>query len=122
MNNKQKALFDIIKVFLEGEYGYDMDEFELKEDLIKNLKSDCVPIAASDFGETTDFSGETVYIPSQNAIFKNVYSIEFEESFQEKLHFKNLEAFQTYLYRETFDGLLAPEIDEEVLVEIVKSA
>lgn len=121
MNKEQSQLFDIIETFYEGEYGYDMEEFELKEDLIKNLKLDHVPIAASEFGEITEFSGETVYIPSQNVIYKGIYSVEYEKSFKEKLYFKDIESFQEYLYGESFDSLLAPEIEEKELIKIVKS-
>lgn len=122
MKNNQNILFDVLTTFYEGEYGYDMDEIEFKSDLIKSLESDCVPIAASEFGETTEFVAETVYVPSQNIIIKDVYSVEYEEQFQEKLYFKDVEEFQEYLYRESFDGLLAPEIEEKELIKIVKTA
>lgn len=122
MDKQINILFDVISEFYEGEYGYDMEENEFKEDLIENLKSDFVPIAASEFGGISEFSAETTYTPSQNTIIKDVYSVEYDESFQEKLYFKDIEAFQKYLYNATFDGLLEPEIDEEALINIVKSA
>lgn len=40
-----------------------------------------MPIVAPEFGDTTDFTEETIYILSQNAIVKGVYSFEYEKSF-----------------------------------------
>lgn len=119
MTEKEKNLFEIIATFLEGEYGYEPEEYE--KDLQREIKEDCVSLANSEFGSITEFAASTFYVPSEMAIIKYVFAFEYNESFEEKLFFKDKEEFAQYLLNVSFDGLLEPNIEEEKLVEIVKS-
>jgi len=120
MCENEKDLFEIIATFYEGEFGNERED--VKEELLQEIKSDCVSLVHSEFGCITDFSATTVYIPSQKAVVKNIFSFEYEQPFEEKLYFKDNEEFAHYLLNESFDGLLEPEIEEEKLVEICKYA
>lgn len=119
MAEQEMSLFDIIATFYQGEYCHEF--YEIKDILSQELKEDRVSLAESEFGSITDFSGTTFYVPSENAIIKNVYSFEYNKGFEEKLFFKDKEEFAQYLLNVSFDGLLEPNIEEEKLVEIVKS-
>lgn len=120
MNKQDSTLFEIIATFYEMEYGNEVEE--IKDDLLQQIKSDYIPLAHSEFGSITDFSATTVYIPSQKAVVKNIFSFEYEQPFEEKLYFKDNEEFVYFLYNESFDGLLEPKIEEEKLIEICKCA
>ena len=120
MNKQDSILFEIIATFYEGEFGNEREDF--KEELLQEIKSDCVALVHSEFGCITDFSATTVYIPSQKAVIKNIFSFEYGQPFEEKLYFKDNEEFAHYLLNESFDGLLEPKIEEEKLIEICKCA
>lgn len=119
MPEQEMSLFEIIATFYQGEYWHELQE--IKDILLQELKEDRVSLAESEFGSITEFSGTTFYVPSENAIIKNVFSFEYEQAFEEKLYFKDKSEFKDYLWNVGFDGLLEPNIGEEKLVEIVSS-
>ncbi|MCE5132221.1 hypothetical protein KJB62_12670 [Staphylococcus saprophyticus] len=118
MPEQEMSLFEIIATFYQGEYWHELQE--IQDILLQEIKEDRVSLAESDFGSITEFAGTTVYIPSENAVVKDIYSFEYEQEFEEKLYFKDNEEFKEYLWSVSFDGLLEPNIGEEKLVEIVK--
>ncbi|MCD8845214.1 hypothetical protein [Staphylococcus gallinarum] len=119
MCEEKMILFHIVGTFYEGEFGYELEDY--KSRLLQDIKDDVISIVESEFGFITEFTTCTTYVPSERALYKDIFSFEYNKSFREKLYFKNNEEFAQYLWNEPFDGLLEPEIEEEVLVEIVKN-
>lgn len=119
MAEQEMSLFEIIATFYQIEYCHEFQE--IRDILLQELSEDCVYLAESEFGSITELSGTTKYIPSENTIIKSVFSFEYEQGFEEKLHFKDKAELKDYLWNVGFDGLLEPNIKEEKLVEIVSS-
>lgn len=116
----EKSIFEIIGTFYEYEYGEEKDDY--KAYLLQDIEDDFVSLAHSEIGSITDFSAATIYIPSEKAVVKNIFSFEYQQSFEEKLFFQDNDALEKYLMGTSFDELLEPKIEEDILIEICKSA
>lgn len=118
MNKEQKVLFEVIGDYFEYEYLQDIEDY--KNELETQIKNDCVSIAESEFGDTTEFSSEVVFVPSKLSIIKRIFSFEHQNGMTEKLYFDGHESLNIYLANVGYDELLAPKIEEETLLEICK--
>ncbi len=120
---KQNELQSIIYDFYEFEFELQEHDFEdFVQNFQKEYESDCISIACSYIGNTTEFESTTTFIPSKLKLHRDIYSFEYEGSFQESIFFSSINEFRQYIYNSTFDSLLNLEdIEEELLIKLCKS-
>lgn len=99
-------------------YEFDINSISSNDDIgrfINSYKNDEIYIADSEFGYNVDYTGTTIFKPSELKIIKHITNLDTENSITLYRYFDNVEEVEDYFLSNTFDDHLQPSFDEHLL-------
>lgn len=88
------------------------------EDFIEEFNNDLVNIAESTFeslNKNYEYDSKVVFVPSENKLIKYIYNLDTCIELKEIITFNSIEETDFYFGNASFDDILQPCFDDEIL-------
>ncbi|WP_341775875.1 hypothetical protein [Staphylococcus hyicus] len=115
---RQSIWYFLFNEYLESD---DVCIEHLLDDIIQGFKMNIVAIASSNFGMNYTYDSEVVFIPSSKQLVKNICNLDTGIDLTEYITFDSVEEIEEYFGNVSYDDLLYPSFDENVLDELTKN-